>query len=964
MSGITSSVGLFSGIDTASLIESLIAVESRPKILIQQRIAQLQLEQSGFLDINGRLNNLRTAASSLRTDDIFNTTSAGTTNENVLTASADSGATVGSYSFIVDRLVSTRQLLSRGFADRDTTAPNATSFSFESVAARLDRDVSLSSLNGGDGVERGEIRITDSDGQSANIDLSKAATVNDVLDEINNNEDINVTASIRDGRFVLTDGNGGNVAVAERGGGSTAASLGLTGSATGQLNGSNVFYLASNSALSSLNDGNGVFINEATTGASFNFIITVNDGSGDTAININLGDVIEDQIPDGETDAVPTTVEAAVGTIGAALDRINSTLADEGVTDLTAQISADGNSIELVNNTGLDVTITEAGTGTTASDLGLTTDTTTNATTIQGDRVLAGLGSTLLSNLNGGSGVDGDGTLNITARDGAVFNFSLDLDSTSDDLLQQIEAATGGAITGSLSEAGTGIVLNDTTAGSGNLIITGTSGQDTAESLGISTGPTGVAASTVSSGNLQQAYVTLATSVDALNGGKGIGTGEFRITDSSGASATVSLGDDVDNVDELLNEINSRSLTVQARINANGDGIELYDTNTSGTQNIQVEDVSGIVAKSLNIAGESEGVGADNVIDGSYETTITFDPTDTLEDVAQKINDVQPGATATVINDGSGANAFRLSITSTSSGSAGRFVLDTNGFDLGLDTLDEGNDARVFFGSSDPAKAVLLSSSSNTLDGVIDGTSIDLKGTSDDPVTLNIQRDTASIEEKVNDFLSAFNSVVERIDFNTRFDAETNARGSFLGDSTTQRLRQNLFAAIQAPGQGLTGQFTSLVQVGVTIGSGGTLSLDSAKFREALETDPEAVEARFVAREFEDGTAGQTPIFNEAGEQVGTVTDPEATLGFTRQGVAGILEELANSYTNSVDGIFTNRTDSLKTQIDLQEGRIEAFDVRLANRREVLGREFLAMERAIGSLQTQQASLGQIQSLG
>lgn len=963
MSGITSSVGLFSGIDTASLIESLLAVESRPKILVQQRIAQLQLQQSGFLDINGRLNTLRSTAASLRTDDIFNTTNAGTSDEDVLTASAGPRSTVGSYSFIVDRLVSTRQLLSRGFADRDTTALNAGSFSFESVAARLDRDVSLSALNGGDGVERGEIRITDSDGSSANIDLSKAATVNDVLDAINNAEDINVTASIRDGRFILSDNNGGNVAVAERNGGTTAASLGLTGSATGQLDGSNVFYLAENTALSSLNDGNGVFINKATTDASFNFTITVNDGSGDTAVNINLSDVLEDETDD-EGVVTTNTVEAAVGTIGGAITRINDALAAEGVTDLTAQISADGNSIELVNNTGLDVTVTEAGSGTTASDLGLTTDTTTSATTIEGSRVLAGLGSTLLSNLNGGAGVAGDGTLNITARDGSVFNLTLDLDSTSDDLLQQIETATGGAITGSLSEAGTGIVLTDTTAGSGNLIITGTTGSDTAESLGISTGPTGIASSTVSSGNLQQAYVTLGTSVDALNGGKGIGTGEFRITDSSGASASVNLGEDVTNVRQLIDEINSRGLTVQARINSNGDGIELYDTNTAGTQTIKVEDVSGIVAKSLNIAGESESAGANNVIDGSYEITIEFDPTDTLEDIAEKINAVQPGATATVINDGSGANAFRLSITSTSSGTAGRFVIDTNGFDLGLDTLDEGNDARVFFGSSDPAKAVLLSSSSNTLDGVIDGTSIDLKGTSTDPVTLNIQRDTAGIEAKVNEFLDAFNGVIERIDFQTRFDSETNARGSLLGDSTAQRLRQNLFSAIQAPGQGLTGQFTSLVEVGVTIGSGGTLSLDSAKFREALESDPEAVEALFVARELEEGTAGQTPIFNEAGEQVGTVTDPEATPGFTRQGVAGILEELANSYTNSLDGIITNRTNSLRDQIDLQEDRIEAFDIRLENRREVLSREFLAMERAIGALQTQQASLGQIQSIG
>ena len=65
MSGITSGTGLISGINTGALIDQLIAIEARPRTLIQQRIAQLQAQQAAYLSINSNLGALRTAAEAL-----------------------------------------------------------------------------------------------------------------------------------------------------------------------------------------------------------------------------------------------------------------------------------------------------------------------------------------------------------------------------------------------------------------------------------------------------------------------------------------------------------------------------------------------------------------------------------------------------------------------------------------------------------------------------------------------------------------------------------------------------------------------------------------------------------------------------------------------------------------------------------------------------------------------------------
>ena len=50
MGGITLGTGIFSGIDTRSLIEQLIAIESRPKQLAQRRLLNLQGQQAALLD--------------------------------------------------------------------------------------------------------------------------------------------------------------------------------------------------------------------------------------------------------------------------------------------------------------------------------------------------------------------------------------------------------------------------------------------------------------------------------------------------------------------------------------------------------------------------------------------------------------------------------------------------------------------------------------------------------------------------------------------------------------------------------------------------------------------------------------------------------------------------------------------------------------------------------------------------
>ena len=55
----------------AGLIDSLIQLESRGKLLIEQRVVNLRAQQTAFLDINSRLSNFQSAVDTFRTDSIF-----------------------------------------------------------------------------------------------------------------------------------------------------------------------------------------------------------------------------------------------------------------------------------------------------------------------------------------------------------------------------------------------------------------------------------------------------------------------------------------------------------------------------------------------------------------------------------------------------------------------------------------------------------------------------------------------------------------------------------------------------------------------------------------------------------------------------------------------------------------------------------------------------------------------------
>ena len=112
----------------------------------------------------------------------------------------------GDYTVRSVRLASAQTTVSRGFAS--PTAGLGGGTVTVRAGGEVARPVSLGTLNGGAGVTGGRVRLTDASGSTATVDLSTAASVQDVLDTVNA-AGVDVTLTTEGDRFVLTDTSGG-----------------------------------------------------------------------------------------------------------------------------------------------------------------------------------------------------------------------------------------------------------------------------------------------------------------------------------------------------------------------------------------------------------------------------------------------------------------------------------------------------------------------------------------------------------------------------------------------------------------------------------------------------------------------------------------------------------------------------------------------------------------------------------
>ncbi|NLE28097.1 MAG: flagellar filament capping protein FliD [Phycisphaerae bacterium] len=1000
MGTISTSTGLISGINIEDIVSKLMQLSRQPVTLLEARIENLNTEKTAFTTISAQLLSLKTAVTPFKSGVNFRLNTATSSQENILTARASSDATPGAYTFSVRQKAQAHQLVSQGFNDVDRTPIGSGTISFELGQGNLDRDTSLSQLRGQRGIRRGVIRITDRSGKSADIDLSKAMSVSDVLTTINSAANLNVRATVSGDRIVLQDFSGftaQNLTVQDINGGYAAADLGIAGSvADTTITGSDLVSMTDTTALRLLNDGNGI----ETNGLAADMQLTLRDGTaftvdlnGATDINTSLSlfnggqgirpgsikitnkagaianiDLSEAKtindvltainnsgleltatwvdgsrfnITDSSTgtktfkienvDGGSTASDLGLDTIAATSTRGKqiysiTTLGDvtraiedaayraTGSTDkIDVRISDDGKGLTFQDNTGGtgDLTIASILGSNAAEDLGIAG--TYSADMITGSRLLAGLNTVLLKNLNGGAGIE-RGIIEIQNRNGVSAQIDLSAAQTLAEVMDAINHS-GLDIQAFLNSSGTGILLMDNTGGTAANFRISDVNSTMAADLGIIIDQD---VNQVDSGNNQLRYVSRATLLSELKGGKGIAAGAFSITDSAGTKKTISLSSsDVTtmSVGDLIDRINSQGLGVKASINSTGDGLLITDTAGGATPLTIRNEGSSSTATDLNIAGEADSAGAGK-IDGSYEYKITLGGSDTLSTLVKKINDLNANIKASIINDGTGANSYRLNLTSQSTGNIGKMIVNSGTINLNMFELVKAQDAVVSLGDN-AASPIVSSSSTNTFSDLISGLTLNVQNAGTSPVTITVARNNDSVVEKMESFIEKFNTVLASIADLTKYDAETQEAGILLGNNTVDSVKTQLLNVITKKFND-AGSIRTLSQMGFSINSSTQLELDKEKFLEMMSSHAQDIEKFFSTAE---------------------------------TGFAAAIDKILDYQTRSYDGMIAKTTASYDSRMGMMNDRIEYLTELLDSKEQRLYLQFANMESALAKMQ-------------
>ncbi len=305
---------------------------------------------------------------------------------------------------------------------------------------------------------------------------------------------------------------------------------------------------------------------------------------------------------------------------------------------------------------------------------------------------------------------------------------------------------------------------------------------------------------------------------------------------------------------------------------------------------------------------------------------ITIDATNnTLEGIRDAINKAKGGVTASIVNDGSGT-PHRLVLTSTETGEASSMRVSVTG-DPALENLLNHDPAGaqtlqqtvMAQNAALTVNGIAVTSASNTVKESVQGTTLTLlkTGTS----TLGVQRDTASVETAINDFVKAYNGLQNTAKALTVFDTDKRTAAALVGDSTLRNLQTGVRSTLTAPQALGVDQMKTLSEIGVSFQKDGTMAVDADKLKNALAADMDG-----VARLFSSETGSTAGYGKQLSALVDRASASGGALKVATDGITTSLKQLDDQYTDMQSRVEAKvaRYRAQFTQLDLLVSRMNS----------------------------------------
>jgi flagellar hook-associated protein 2 len=342
--------------------------------------------------------------------------------------------------------------------------------------------------------------------------------------------------------------------------------------------------------------------------------------------------------------------------------------------------------------------------------------------------------------------------------------------------------------------------------------------------------------------------------------------GTLQIRVGTGTAATITIDSSNDTLEGLAAAINAAGVGVQASL--------IHDGSDDSTQPYRLL-LSAVATGAANKIEITNNLGADTgdavrpVFAGTYigPANLTSDftgssrPTSNREAGAYTGTDndtytftVRAGGTVGTdsgiiidYTDGSGDHSGSITLDATdvdtfkavAEGLQVKFSAGTLNagdrftVDVYVTELQQPQNARVALGSG-PA-ALVVESARNTLDQLVPGTTIELLAAEPTrTVTVTVAPDAERAKQAIEDFVDAFNELMDFVDEQIRYDPQTNTGGPLLGEFAAVQVQEQVRRVVVEPVAGLTTGLRVLSDLGIRLTDAGRLQMDSSQLEDVL----------------------------------------------------------------------------------------------------------------------------------
>ena len=308
---------------------------------------------------------------------------------------------------------------------------------------------------------------------------------------------------------------------------------------------------------------------------------------------------------------------------------------------------------------------------------------------------------------------------------------------------------------------------------------------------------------------------------------------------------------------------------------------------------------------------------------GGDSFSVEIDPAaQSLAEVRDAINAASdnPGLQANILNTDAGAI---LQFTSDRSGADSEIVMSTSGGDGELaNFIANMSESQAYANAIVYVDGHLVTSSSNTLDDVLEGVTIELNEARPSEIfEFSVNRDQSSAISAMETFVQAYNSYVAQAQAMGGYDPDSEIAGSLNGDSILRGASNQLRSALT---RNYGGEDATLSAFGLELDVEGKLSIDEDALSAAVADD-------FTAfRDFLESENGFIASLS----------------GIT----AGYIDD---------DGIISGRLESLNQSLESIEERGDALDARMERVEARYLAQFTALDTMLAQLQQTSSYLTQ-----